>query len=155
MYTHTPIHPWKWKYCPLKGFKLVPVRLLKSAAWQTVYFNESCSHWKERMQQALCYFWVGKGLFKSGAVSEGQIHKHKGSVMHSSGVWIKIVALDLISRAQGLTPIDARVGVSNCLPSWAITASRAYTELWLVEKYTILNHADHILKTLRCSNTVC
>lgn len=49
------------------------------------------------MQQALCYLGVEKGLFKSGVVSEVQIQKHKGSVMHSSGIWIKTAALDLIS----------------------------------------------------------
>lgn len=151
-HTHTPM---KGKIVFLKRFKLVPMCLLKFTTWQTVCCKKSCSYWKVWLQEAVCYSWVVKDLFKCGVLSEGQIHKRKGSVMRSSGIWNKIAALDLISWAQGLASTDTCVRVSNCLPSEAVTASRSFNDLWLAENCTTVNHADHILWTLRCLNTLC
>lgn len=65
----------------------MPVHLLKlHFEHGELSFNKGCCPCKERMQQALCYLQVGKCLFKSGVISEAQIHKHKGSVMYSSGI---------------------------------------------------------------------
>lgn len=48
----------------------MPMHLLKLHFKHGKLFQQGCCSCKERMQQALCYLQVGKGLFKSEEISE-------------------------------------------------------------------------------------